>query len=96
MQDGADLACVIYFFAVTPSVAHLLIHWAEIFRKRATFHMHYFQAYTLGEIEKILKMGRDMNYLLDWIVGDRKDWIKRMLKKIDAKVSSSGPVEAIT
>ena len=26
MQDGADLACVIYSFAVTPSIAHLSIH----------------------------------------------------------------------
>lgn len=96
MQDGADLACVIYSFAVTPSVAHLSIHWAEIFRKRISFHMHYFQAYTLGEIEKILTMRRDLNNLLDWIFGDRKHWIKRMLKKIDAKVSSSGPVGATT
>lgn len=41
-------------------------------------------------------MRRDMNNLLDWIIGNRKDWTKRMLKKIDAKVSSSGPFGATT
>lgn len=68
----------------------------KIFRKRITFYIHYFQAYILREIEKIPQMRRDMNNLLDWIIGNRKDWTKRMLKKIDAKVSSSGPFGATT
>ena len=95
MNQGADKDCIIYTFAIRGEIAYLHINWALVEGATTTFHMHLLKEFSLRTESTIVDMRAALNNLLDWLVGERQIWIKKLLKKImerGVKASVKNPV----
>lgn len=84
MTPGADQDSIIYTFAIKGEVAYLHINWAfiEADTTTTTFHMHLLKEFSLRRASTIVEMRAALDNLKDWMVGERKSWIKQLLRKI--------------
>lgn len=83
MTQGADQDSIIYTFAIKGEVAYLHVNWAFVEGDATTtFHMHLLKEFSLRTPSTIVEMRAALDNLKDWIVGQRKGWIKRLLQKI--------------
>ena len=85
MVEGADQDSLIYTFAISGEIAYLHVNWAFVEGTSTTFHMHLVKEFSLRRGPTIMEMRGALNNLLDWTVGHRQNWIKGLLRKIDAK-----------
>ncbi|KAL9129306.1 MAG: hypothetical protein Q9217_002217 [Psora testacea] len=93
LTPGADVRTPLFSFAFVPSLAQLSIHWAEVTDdKSIIFHMHPIEQYGLRVPNGggALAMRRSLNNILEWIVGERKDWIKQLLAAIAQREREKG------
>ena len=83
MTQGADQDSVIYTFAIKGEVAYLHVNWAFVEDDTTTtFHMHLLKEFSLRSASTIVEMRAALDNLKDWMVGERKSWIKQLLQKI--------------
>ena len=83
MTQGADQDSVIYTFAIKGEVAYLHVNWAFVEDDTTTtFHMHLLKEFSLRRASTIVEMRAALDNLKDWMVGERKSWIKQLLQKI--------------
>ena len=84
-SDGsyADLNSCAFSLALTPSIAHLYIHWAEIrLDKEVFYHMTLMDTYSMMKPsgKDIQSLRHDINNVLNWGILQRKNTIQQTMK----------------
>lgn len=85
-EQEHDTGSFLFSLTVTPENAQLFVHCAE--KRTATktaYHMHKVQKYDLEDENKVKMLRVAINNILDWGVGDRKEYVKDLLGTIQKR-----------
>lgn len=93
--SAEDYGSFVFSLPMDQDHAHLHVHWAQKRSNRQVYyHMSFIKAYSLKDGEQVALLRHDMNNILEWGVGARKQYIKELLIKIKVEIekpkSSSG------
>lgn len=82
-KNNADDGNYVFTLTMTPDMAQMYMHWAALeANKRVIYHMHLLKSYILTDAEHVTNLRRDVDNVMDWGLGIRKDYIKRCLRLI--------------
>ena len=92
IDTGVDPRTMAFSLAMTPSTAHISVHWAETTKEGETFyHMQFLEGYILEKSEDIRALRHDIDNILDWGVLNRKTKICEILDKIKERTIKPVP-----
>lgn len=80
---GADMKTAVFSLALVPQFASMFVHWAEVQEPDVViYHMHFVKDYSLRREGGVTELRHDIDNVLDWMVLERKNWLKTVLGDI--------------
>ncbi|KAL8651105.1 MAG: hypothetical protein Q9210_003445, partial [Variospora velana] len=78
----ADMSTVAFSMVLSPGLATIYIHWAEVKGQKITYHMHGAGGYAIQWDKGLKECHSAVNNILDWGLGQRRRAINEQLRKL--------------
>ena len=89
-KEGVDGASFAFSICLTPDLAQLFLHWAEVVQGTVEYNMQRIGNYVLDDKDNVKELRRDMDNILDWGVFERKRVLCETLDAIRATMPPPG------
>jgi hypothetical protein len=96
VSDREHLGPLVFSIIMTPTLAHVNAQWCYRHESTSTssstvdYHMTKLSGRELDEVEDVVRLRRNINYILDWGLLRRRLEIKEDLKGLKKRVGEKG------
>ena len=100
-QIGADLRSIAFSLALTPDLATLWVHWADVGEEKVSYHMNCVNSYNFcgpRALASLKDLRHDIDNVLDWGTLTRKVKIRKVCsgtrERLEREKAERGPSQA--
>ncbi|KAL8920543.1 MAG: hypothetical protein Q9208_006165 [Pyrenodesmia sp. 3 TL-2023] len=81
-RPHADISTIAYSMVISPRIASIYVHWAEVKGKQVVYHMHCAGSYGIERDKNLKECRTAVNNILDWGLSERRTAINGLLQTL--------------
>ncbi|KAI4127880.1 MAG: hypothetical protein LQ341_006746 [Variospora aurantia] len=86
----ADTSTMAYSMVISPRIASIYVHWAEVKGKQVVYHMHCAGSYGIERDKNLKECRTAVNNILDWGLSERRTAINGLLRTLYEHYKDAG------